>query len=834
MLLSELGPVLTSWPEKLAQDLRHGLRLLLKQPGFTASAISALAIAMGANVALFSVVNTVLIRPLPYPNAEELVMVWKLRFPGGGLGASAADFHAWRSQSHAFDGMAAFVHQSWNLSGEAEPMEVEGLGVTPDFFSVLGVEPARGQLLAPDDGGSVTPRAVVISDHLWRKWLHRSVNAVGRTVKLNGEPCTVVGILPPAFNFINATAEDIFVPIPLYSTMSTGNSLSVLARLRPEATREQAAAELAVIAGRLRSASGDGFGLNPSVVPLASEIEGNTEAVLLPLFGAVGCVLLIGCATLANLLLARATARRKEMAVRSALGASRGRLIAQMLTETITLALAGGLAGLLLTHWLLGLVIAIHPKGLPRIEELNIDGDVMLFAFAVSMLTGILCGLGFALRASRVNLETTLKEEGSSLAGSHRQWFRSGLIVAEVALSLVLLIGAGLLLNSFVRLINVDAGFRADHVLTMRVTLPGSSYDNMERINSFYERLVERVEKLPGVQRAGLSNFLPLSRGVMHVSFTFQEGQPYELGDGPEKGWNVRAIYYVSSGYLAAMRTPVLEGRDFTVSDAFPSARPVVIVNHTFAREFFPNQNPIGRRIRLEYGNLWCTIVGVSSDTKNGGLGDDQLWLSKPPFGTIYLPYVFHGTDLLLPENAGIGRNMYLVVRSTGEPLRMSNAVRRAVSSIDPSQPIAEVKTMEERVMDSVASRRLGMWPLVIFASMALVLAAGGIYGLVACAVVQRTREIGIRVALGASRANVIWFAMRGSVSLALVGLLIGGVGAHWLTHIIASQLYGITATDLSTYVAVIGLLLVVVAWATYIPARKAAAIDPMVALRYD
>ena len=390
MLLSELGPVLTSWPEKLAQDLRHGLRLLLKQPGFTASAISALAIAMGANVALFSVVNTVLIRPLPYPNAEELVMVWKLRFPGGGLGASAADFHAWRSQSHAFDGMAAFVHQSWNLSGEAEPMEVEGLRVyfpTSSPCSVSSQGP-RGQLLAPDDGGSVTPRAVVISDHLWRKWLHRSVNAVGRSVKLNGEPCTVVGILPPAFNFINATAEDIFVPIPLYSTMSTGNSLSVLARLRPEATREQAAAELAVIAGRLRSASGDGFGLNPSVVPLASEIEGNTEAVLLPLFGAVGCVLLIGCATLANLLLARATARRKEMAVRSALGASRGRLIARMLTETITLALAGGLAGLLLTHWLLGLVIAIHPKGLPRIEELNIDGDVMLFAFAVSMLVG--------------------------------------------------------------------------------------------------------------------------------------------------------------------------------------------------------------------------------------------------------------------------------------------------------------------------------------------------------------------------------------------------------------------------------------------------------------
>jgi putative ABC transport system permease protein len=570
------------------------------------------------------------------------------------------------------------------------------------------------------------------------------------------------------------------------------------------------------------------------VVPLATDLIGGARSLLLPLFGAVGCVLLIGCATLANLLLARMTARRKEMAVRSVLGAGRGRLIAQMLTESVLLALAGGFAGLLLTHWLLALVVALRPKGLPRIEEFNIDSHVALFAFAVSVTTGVLCGLGFALRPSHVSLEAALREESSSLAGSGRQWIRSALVVSEVAVSLVLLIGAGLLLNSFMRLINVDPGFRADHVLTMRVTLPGYAYDNMPRINSFYERLVERVERLPGVESAGLSMFLPLGRGVMHVPFSLQEGPPYELGDGPDKGWDVRAIYYVSPDYLATMHTPILQGRGFTVGDSIAGARPAVIVNRTFAREFLPNQSPIGRRIRLSYGNLWCTIVGVSEDMKNGGLGDDQLWLSKPPFGTVYVPYIFREAELLRPENGEIGRNMYFVARTAGEPLRMAGAIRHVITSIDPNQPVAEVKTMEERVMDSIASRRLGLWPLVIFAAMSLVLAVGGIYGLVAYAVAQRTREIGLRVALGASRADILWLAMRDSMLFALMGLLIGGVGAHWMTRILASQLYAIRATDFPTYLSVIGLLLMAVAAATYIPARRAVAIDAMAALRYE
>lgn len=816
----------------LSQDLRYGLRLLSKEPGFTATAVLALAIAIGANVALFSVVNAVLLRPLPYPDAGKLVMLWKLRFPGGGLGPSPPDFVAWHSRALSFEGMAAFRPSTWTLSGPGEPEQVEGLAATPDFFPLLGVHPSRGRMFQPEEGGTGRPRVALISNRLWRNWLHLNSDVIGSAVTLSGERYTIVGVVPASFSFMN-TPADVFVPLIL-NPNGTDHSLSVLAKLRPSATREQAEAELAVIATQLRAASGDTSRFNPSVVPLATDVVGDARALLLPLFGAVACVLLIGCSTLANLLLARATARRKEMAVRSALGASRERLIAQILTESVLLALAGGFAGLLLTRWLLALVVAVRPKGLSRIEELSIDSNVVLFALAVSVITGVLCGLGLALRASRVSLEATLKEEGSSVAGSRRQWLRGALVMTEVAASLVLLIGAGLLLNSFMRLVSVDPGFRTDHLLTMQITLPAYSYPDGGRVNAFYRQVLDRLTGLPGIQSAGLASELPLARGVEHVSFSLREGS--KLGADREPigdGWDVRALYLVSPEYLSTMGTRILSGRQFTNRDNREAAPPVVIVNRTFAQEFFPKEDPIGRRLHLGTWDLWCTIIGVSEDMKNGGLGDDQLWLSKPPSGTIYLPRALlplFGYDP--PWN--LGRTMYLVAGTTAEPLGVADILRRAVWSIDPNEAVAEVKTMEERLMDSVASRRLGMWPLVIFAAMALVLAAGGIYGLVAYSVAQRTREIGIRVALGATRADVIWLAMRDSMMLALVGLIIGGVGAHWLTRILASQLYAITATDFTTYLAVIGLLVAVVGAATYIPARRAAAIDPMDALRYQ
>ena len=736
------------------------------------------------------------------------------------------------AQALSFQSMAAFRRSTWTVSGPGESEQVEGLRATADFFPLLGVHPFRGRLFQPEEAGIGRPRVALISNRLWRNWLQGNSDVIGTAITLSGERYTIVGVLPASFSFMG-TAADVFVPLLLDLT-STDHSLSVLARLGASATREQAEAELAVLATRSSAASGDTSRLSPSVVPLATEVVGDARSLLLPLFGAVGCVLLIGCATLANLQLARATARRKEMAIRSALGAVRGRLIAQILTESVLLTLAGGFAGLFLTHWLLLLVVAIRPKGLPRIEELSIDSHVVLFAIGVSLITGVLCGLGLALRASRVSSDGTLREEGSSVAGSRRQWLRGALVMAEVAASFVLLIGAGLLLNSFARLVSVYPGFRTDHLLTMQITLPAYSYPDGHRVNAFYQQVLDRVIGLPGVQSAGMVSDLPLARGVEHVSFSFREGS--KLGADREpigEGWDVRALYLVSPEYLSTMGTRLLSGRPFTNRDEQKGAPPVVIVNRTFAQEFFAKEDPIGRRLHLGTWDLWCTIIGVSEDMKNGGLGDDQLWLSKPPFGTIYLPHA------LLPQFRydppwNMGRTMYLVAHTTAEPLAAADILRRAVWSIDPNEAVAEVKTMEERVMDSVASRRLGMWPLLIFASMALVLASGGIYGLVAYSVAQRTREIGIRVALGASRADVQWLTMRDSMILMVVGLMIGGVGAHWLTRILASQVYPITATDLPIYLVVIGLLLAVVATATYIPARRAAAIDPMAALRYQ
>src|SRR5579872_1671339 len=415
------------WLANLLEDLRYGLRLLLKEPGFTATAVLALAIAIGANVALFSVVNAVLLRPLPYPDAGKLVMVWKLRFPGGGLGASPLDFLSWHSQALSFQGMAAFRRSTWTVSGPGEPEQVEGLRATADFFPLLGVHPFRGRLFQPEEAGIGRPRVALISNRLWRNWLQGNSDVIGTAITLSGERYTIVGVLPASFSFMG-TAADVFVPLLLDLT-STDHSLSVLARLGASATREQAEAELAVLATRSSAATGDTSRLNPSVVPLATDVVGDARWLLLPLFGAVGCVLLIGCATLANLQLARATARRKEMAIRSALGAVRGRLIAQILTESVLLTLAGGFAGLFLTHWLLLLVVAIRPKGLPRIEELNIDSHVVLFALGASLIIGVLCGLGLALRASRVNLDATLREEGSSVGGSRRQWLRGALVM---------------------------------------------------------------------------------------------------------------------------------------------------------------------------------------------------------------------------------------------------------------------------------------------------------------------------------------------------------------------------------------------------------------------
>ena len=522
------------------------------------------------------------------------------------------------------------------------------------------------------------------------------------------------------------------------------------------------------------------------------------------------------------------------MAVRAALGAGRMRLIGQMLTESVALSLVGGIAALALTKCLLMLLVSVRPKGLPRVDEVSIDPYVLGFALVISVITGLLFGLAPALRNSQVDLETAVKEESRGSASLSRQWLRNGLVVAEVALSLMLLIGAGLLLNSFVRLVSVDPGFRADQMLTMRITLPEYLYPQRGQVTRFLQRAVAQIRGVPGVKHVGTTDQLPLGRGVTHTGFNLRSDSkigPNLLGIG--EGWEVRALYRVSPDYLTAMGTRLLQGRMFTDRDNQVGAPPVVIVNRTFAREFLSGGDPIGKRVHLAPASLWCTIIGISEDMKNGGLGDNQLWLSKPPFATIYLPHAVQPAFMYEPPWNTV-RSMYLVVRTTGDPLRVAEAVRRAVWAVDPNQPIADVKTMNQRVMESVAVRQLGVWPLLTFAVTALALAVGGIYGLVAYAVAQRTREIGIRMALGASRANVLLLMMKDSIRLSLVGVVVGVAGGHWLTRVLASQLFGISATDPATYSSVVGLLLLSVALASYVPARRATAVDPMIALRYQ
>ncbi len=814
--------------EQVGRDLRHATRVLLKSPGFTLPAVLSLALGIGGNVALFSLINSVLLRPLPYPFPEQLVSVWKWRFPGGGVNASPSDFLAWK-ESRSFSATAAYVKQTVNLSGRGDPEQLDALRVTPEFFSVLGVHSARGHLSTFAETRNGQERVVVVTDAFSRKQLQ--AGQIGAAISLNGEPYEIVAVLPKSFTFGNETAN-LYLPLTVDPAIPLGNSLSVVARLAPGRSVNAAEAELAVIAAGLRSATGDSSRMNPSIVPLRTEIIGDAGSLLLPLVGAVSCVLLISCATLANLLLARTTVRSKEMAVRAALGATRGRLLSQLLVEGVALALAGGLAGLAITQVLLKLVVLTRPKGLPRIEEVGIDLSVLGFTLLLSVVTGIVFGLGPALRDSHTDLESTLREDSRGTTGPARQWLQSSLVVAEIALSLILLIGAGLLLNSFARLVSVKPGFRADHVLTMRITLPVYAYRNRHQVVKFFQESIERVRSIPGVVNVGVANDLPLARGVTHASYTVP-GRSMASTEQFENGPSVGPLYYVTPDYLAALGAPIIQGRGLTERDNQIDASPVVVINRSFARQFFGKTGAIGQRVDLTVQKLSCTIVGVVEDMKNGGLGDNQLWLGKPAAPTLYLPHALL-PDAMYEPPWNSGRTVFLVLRTTGNPLAMIEPVRRTIWAVDPTQPVADIKTMHDRVMDSVASRKLGMLPLLVFAAVALGLAVGGIYGLVAYAVAQRTREVGIRIALGATRGDVLLLTMKSTIRLALLGIVLGVAGGYWLTRALASQLYGISATDPETYGLVVILLLASVLLASYVPARRATAVDPTLALRYE
>jgi putative ABC transport system permease protein len=823
---ARLEPVVPGTPRRfgmlgdLKQDLRYGVRTLWKNKSFTAIAVVALALGIGANSAIFSVVNTVLLRPLPYREPERLVMVWednsKIGYPRDT--PAAANYIDWRDQSTVFEGMAATADRSFNLTGAGEPERFDGKRVSANFFSLLGVEPQLGRAFLPEEDAPGANRVVVLSHGLWQRRFGSDPSLVGKTVTLNGEGYTVVGVMPQGFQFMS---QDVSMWVPMAFTQqqaaSRGNHyLEVFARLKPGVSVERAQAEMSTIAARLQQQYPDqNTDLGATVVPLHEEVVGNIKPALLVLLGAVGFVLLVACANVANLLLARAAVRQKEIALRTALGASRLRLVRQFLTESVLLAALGGLVGLLLSVWGVTLLKSFIPPTISQVKAISVDARVLGFTVLVTLLSGLVFGLVPALQASRFNLNETLKEGGRDAAASRGgNRVRGLLVVAEVAVSLVLLVGAGLLINSFMRLRSVDPGFRTDNLLTMSVVLPPQKYPDQARRTAFYTEMIRRVEALPGVRSAGVTNWIPLVSQGDSIGVTI-EGQPAPTGKP-----HIIVTRVVSPHYFDAMGIRLLEGRVFDGGRDRVDSPCVVVVGESVARKYWPGESALGKRLSPgtpESDADWCQVVGVVKDVR-------QMDLAAEPKPQMYFTY----------EQADIFAPRHLVVSTEGNPLALAGAVRKTVWDVDRDQPVSNVNTMEGVLSESIARQRFSTLLLGVFAGVALVLAAVGIYGVMSYTMAQRTREIGIRMALGAQKWDVLKLAVGQGLKLVAVGVGLGLAGALALTRVMSSLLFGVSATDPAT-LATISLVLVAVALlASYIPARRASRVDPLIALRYE
>jgi putative ABC transport system permease protein len=804
----------------LAQDLRYGLRTLLKNPGFTVVAVSALALGIGANSAIFSVVNAVLLRPLPFKNPEQLVMVWEnathLGFPKNT--PSPPNFLDWQRQNTVFAGMAAMVERSFNLTGVGEPERLDGRRVSANLFNVLGVPPLIGRTFVPDDDRAGA-HVVLLSYLLWQRRFGSDASIIGRAVTLNGESYTVIGVMPrgvhlPGYGNWN---DELWVPVAFTNEEITerGNHfLDVIARIKPGITLNQAQAEMETIAARLaKEYPKYNTQIGASVTPLHEEIVGDIKPALLVLLGAVGFVLLIACANVANLLLARAAVREKEIALRLALGASRSRLTRQFLTESVLLALLGGGFGLLLALAGIRVLKTFIPATISQTQTINIDAKVVVFTALIALLTGIVFGLAPATHALHSNLNDSLKEGGrDSAASSKGNRLRNLLVIGEVAVSFILLIGAGLLINSFLHLRNLDPGFRADHLLTMRVDLSVLKYPDAERRSAFFDEVLRHIRALPGVQSAAAAGNLPLTYNGDSMSIAV-EGIP----DPPPAQWSDVIYRAIGPGYFTTMGIPMVRGRDFTDQDRADSKK-VVVISEKTAQHYWPGQDPIGKRLKPGATTSevpWREVIGVVKDVRQND------FLAEPKMQM----YFAH------PQLKELAANS-LVVRTSVEPMSLATSVRNAIWAVDKDQPVANIDTMDHIVSEAIARQRFSMLLLGIFAGLALVLAAVGIYGVMSYSVAQRRHEIGIRIALGAQRADVLKMTMKQGLKLVALGLLIGLANAFVLTRVMASLLFGISATDPATFASICVVLLGVAALANYIPALRATKVDPIVALQ--
>jgi predicted permease len=801
------------------QDLRYSLRMFRQSPGFTAVVILSLALGIGANTAIFSLTSAVLLKVLPFREPDRLVMLWEdASFAGFPRNTpSPANLADWKAQSESFEGMAALSIRSFNLTDGGEPLRLEARAVTADFFPVLGVNPALGRAFTPDEDRPGGGNVAVISHALWQGRYGGEPNIVGRDILLNGEKRTVVGVMPARFQFLDEV--DVWVPLAL-SPQEWANRgrhyLTVVARLKPGVTLERANADLRTVMARIRRDHPDEAGRTDAyALALDEQVTGGVSKQIVLLLVAVGFVLLIACANIANLLLSRAAARGREIAVRLALGAERGRIIRQLLTESLLLAVIGGASGLLFAAWSFAFLRQLIPAEMALTTSLELDAQTLGFTLGVSILAGLLFGLAPALQAARSDINEALKQGGGragTSAGSRR--LRSAFVVAQVALSLMLLVGAGLLIQTLYRLHSQYSTLRPASVLTLRTELPRTKYREHAARVAFYNNVLERVRRLPGVASAGYTTSVPLVWKGGTSGFMPEGRQPLP---GLSYDANHRQV---SADYLQTMGIPLRQGRYIEERDGEQSL-PVAVVNETMARQYWPGEDPVGKRFSFgEKDDPWITVVGVVADVR-------QMGLDEPVKAEMYLPFKQVGYIAFYAPRE-------LVIRAAVDPTSLVAAVRREVQAVDPQQPVSHVRTMAEILGVESGEQRIAMMLLAAFAALALLLASLGIYGVLAYFVAQHTPEIGIRMALGAARGDILALVLRKGMGMALVGVAVGLGGAFALTRLMQSLLFGVSASDPLTFAGVALLLVAVALVACLIPARRATRVDPMVALRYE